>query len=65
MEDGHVRAPPTPTPQDKGAALAILTTGAGGAALLGPLTVTAFFPLARKIIGPTRSMSISIGDVEA
>ena len=31
--------------KDKGAALAILNTGAGGAALLGPLTVTAFFPL--------------------
>ena len=31
--------------RDKGAALAILNTGAGGAALLGPLTVTAFFPL--------------------
>ncbi|WP_433784995.1 MFS transporter [Actinomycetospora sp. CA-101289] len=33
------------SPKDKGAALAILNTGAGGAALLGPLTVTAFFPL--------------------
>jgi MFS family permease len=32
-------------PRDKGAALAILNTGAGGAALLGPLTVTALFPL--------------------
>jgi len=31
--------------KDKGAALAILNTGAGGAALLGPLTVTALFPL--------------------
>lgn len=31
--------------KDKGAALAVLNTGAGGAALLGPLTVTAFFPL--------------------
>jgi hypothetical protein len=31
--------------KDKGAALAILNTGAGGAALLGPLTVTAFYPL--------------------
>ena len=30
--------------KDKGAALAILNTGAGGAALLGPLTVTAFYP---------------------
>ncbi len=29
--------------KDKGAALAILNTGAGGAALLGPLTVTAFY----------------------
>lgn len=32
-------------PHDKGAALAILNTGAGGAALLGPLTVTALYPL--------------------
>lgn len=32
-------------PKDKGAALAILNTGAGGAALVGPLTVTAFYPL--------------------
>ncbi|NMO93559.1 MFS transporter [Actinomycetospora sp. TBRC 11914] len=32
-------------PKDKGAALAILNTGAGGAALLGPLTVTALYPL--------------------
>lgn len=32
-------------PKDKGAALAVLNTGAGGAALLGPLTVTALFPL--------------------
>ncbi|MDL5158309.1 MFS transporter [Actinomycetospora termitidis] len=31
--------------KDKGAALAVLNTGAGGAALLGPLTVTALFPL--------------------
>lgn len=31
--------------KDKGAALAILNTGAGGAALLGPLTVTALYPL--------------------
>lgn len=31
--------------KDKGAALAILNTGAGGAALLGPLTVTLLFPL--------------------
>jgi MFS family permease len=31
--------------KDKGAALAILNTGAGGAALLGPLTVTALFPV--------------------
>jgi MFS family permease len=31
--------------KDKGASLAILNTGAGGAALLGPLTVTALFPL--------------------
>jgi MFS family permease len=31
--------------KDKGAALAILNTGAGGAALLGPLTVTAFYPV--------------------
>ncbi|MHC1562204.1 MFS transporter [Actinomycetospora sp. C-140] len=32
-------------PKDKGAALAVLNTGAGGAALLGPLTVTALYPL--------------------
>jgi MFS family permease len=32
-------------PRDKGAALAVLNTGAGGAALLGPLTVTALYPL--------------------
>jgi len=30
--------------RDKGAALAVLNTGAGGAALLGPVTVTALYP---------------------
>lgn len=32
-------------PKDKGAALAILNTGAGGAALLGPVTVTLLYPI--------------------
>jgi MFS family permease len=37
--------PSMASPKDRGAALSILNTGAGGAALLGPVTVTALYPL--------------------